>query len=192
MDEKTIKIFKAKQAALKRRDMALLQQVGEGKDIMSILMNANMAASDADKLPEKELIAQMSTLIFAGMDTTSNALSRALQNLAKDLNVQEHLRDELLEAHAGDNILYDELNSLPYLDAVCRETLRLYSLASFVSRVSRKHFVLPLSQPISGVDGKMMDEIPTPKGTEVFVGILGSNTNKAAWGKDALEWIPDC
>lgn len=88
------------------------------------------------------------------MDTTSNALSRALQNLAKDLNVQEHLRDELLEAHAGDNILYDELNSLPYLDAVCRETLRLYaffnriineqhndqlcrySLASFVSRVS--------------------------------------------------------
>lgn len=60
------------------------------------------------------------------MDTTSNALSRTLHILAQRPDVQERLRDEIIEAGHGDNISYDELVSLPYLDAVCRETLRLY------------------------------------------------------------------
>ena len=41
--------------------------------------------------------------------------------------VQDKLRFELREARAqhGD-AAYDELVSLPYLDAICRETLRVY------------------------------------------------------------------
>lgn len=42
--------------------------------------------------------------------------------------VQGKLRAELREAQEqyGREIPYDELSALPYLDAVCRETLRLY------------------------------------------------------------------
>ena len=65
-------------------------------------------------------------LIFAAMDTTSNALSRILHLLALHPEVQEKLRKEILEAREkhGD-FSYDELVSLSLLDAVCRETLRL-------------------------------------------------------------------
>jgi len=44
-------------------------------------------------------------------------------------DVQDKLRLELREARAehGD-AAYDELVALPYLDAVCRETLRVYVL----------------------------------------------------------------
>ena len=60
------------------------------------------------------------------MDTTSNALSLTLHLLAEHPVEQEKLRQELLEAqNGGKDISYDDLVSLPYLDAVCRETLRL-------------------------------------------------------------------
>ena len=67
------------------------------------------------------------TFIIAGVDTTSNSLSRVLDLLAMHPDVQEKLRAEVLEARetCGQSIPYDELSALPYLDAVCRETLRL-------------------------------------------------------------------
>ena len=63
------------------------------------------------------------------MDTTSNALSRTLHLLAIHPDVQEKLRAEIVEAQGGDrsDIPYDDLVKLPYLDAICRETLRLYA-----------------------------------------------------------------
>ena len=62
------------------------------------------------------------------MDTTSNALSRTLSLLAADPAMQHKVRQEILEGlekTGGRDFTYDELGSLPILDAVCRETLRL-------------------------------------------------------------------
>lgn len=69
------------------------------------------------------------TFIIAAMDTTSSALAQTLQLLAKHPDVQQKLRMEILDAFAareGEDLDYDALTALPYLDAVCRETLRLY------------------------------------------------------------------
>lgn len=63
--------------------------------------------------------------MFAATDTTSNALSRILHLLTTHQDVQDKLRSEILEAGQGQDIPYDQLVDLPYLDAVCRETLRL-------------------------------------------------------------------
>lgn len=72
------------------------------------------------------LIQRCSTLVFAATDTTSNALSCTLHLLAQHPDVQDKLRAELLAAAGPDeDIPYDDVVSLPYLDAVCRETLRL-------------------------------------------------------------------
>ena len=60
------------------------------------------------------------------MDTTSNTLSRTLHLLAEHPDVQGKLRQELQEAHAAHGLSYEELNKLPLLDCVCRETLRVY------------------------------------------------------------------
>ena len=59
------------------------------------------------------------------MDTTSNATARLLHLLALNPDVQKRLRAEIVEAQAGEEIGYDRLNDLPFLDSVCRETLRL-------------------------------------------------------------------
>ena len=62
------------------------------------------------------------------MDTTSSALSRALMMLSLKPEIQEKLRQELTNARreAGGDMDYDTLQELPMLEAVCRETLRVY------------------------------------------------------------------
>lgn len=60
------------------------------------------------------------------MDTSSSALARTLHLLAEHPGAQDELRKELRDARSsGEDIAYDKLMSLPYLDAVVRETLRL-------------------------------------------------------------------
>lgn len=54
-----------------------------------------------------------------------------------------------------------------------------------------KDTVLPLSEPVHDVNGKRMDEIAMPKGSEVFLDFFGCNTSKMLWGEDAYEWNPE-
>ncbi|KAG6854373.1 hypothetical protein C0991_007364, partial [Blastosporella zonata] len=105
-DHTTVKIFEGKKRAMAEGDEALAKQVGQAKDLMSILSN---------------------TFTFAATDTTSNALSRTLHLLAMNPEVQDRLREEVTQARKSNagNIPYDDLVSLPFMDAVCRETLRL-------------------------------------------------------------------
>ena len=80
------------------------------------------------------------------MDTTSNALSRILHLLAQHPDVQEKVRAEVVEAQGGDrsDIDYEDLIKLPYLDAICRETLRLYAPVHLSApRVCVPHLLTP-------------------------------------------------
>jgi len=154
-------LYETKKRLLESGDGETVKQVGEGKDITSILsaytmlclwirilvfvVQARMTGPEGDQLSEEELIAQMvyapasrdwvalfnsvipfRIFLIAGTDTTSTALSRILYLLALHLDVQDMLRKELNEAHDGiEELTYDQLVSLPFLEAVCRETLRL-------------------------------------------------------------------
>ncbi|KIP02197.1 hypothetical protein PHLGIDRAFT_122687 [Phlebiopsis gigantea 11061_1 CR5-6] len=192
MDKQSRYIYQSKKAALEKGEEAVVQQIGEGKDIMSILMKANLEASTEEKLPEEEILSQMANLIFAATDTTSNALARILQILSEEQDVQDKVRTELLDAAARDeDIPYDTLVGLPYLDAICRESLRLYPPVQALSRETREDIVMPLSEPIQGVNGESISEIPVPKETTIFIGVRASNRNKALWGEDADEFKPE-
>ncbi|KAI0628824.1 cytochrome P450 [Trametes polyzona] len=194
--ERSAELVNAKKRALQQGDEAVKLQVGEGKDIMSVLLRENMKASDEDRLTDEELIAQVSTLTLAAMDTTSNALSRILQMLSTHPQVQDKLREELVQARddgSGNlrDLDYDEVMELPYLDAVCRETLRRFPPTKQSFSSVRKEAVLPLSGPIRTTDGKFIDGIPVKKGVKIVTDVRGSNCNKELWGQDAEEWKPE-
>ncbi|KAF9475405.1 cytochrome P450 [Pholiota conissans] len=188
----SIEIFESKKKALAEGDEAVSRQIGQGKDILSILMRANMEASNEDILSEEELLATMSSLTFAAMDTTSSALSRILHMLSMNQDVQETLRQEIRTAKKeyGPELDYDTLCSLPYLDAVCRETLRLFAPVPFITKTARKDAMLPLSKPIKGIDGKELRELFVSGNTNIIVGIMAANRNPEIWGSDAYEWKP--
>ncbi|KZP14939.1 cytochrome P450 [Athelia psychrophila] len=188
MDETSHEIVRPKESS----DLVEHEKVGGGKDIMSILLKANTAAAEEDRLPDAEVIAQVSTLVFAATDTTSSALSRILHLLAQHPEAQGRLRDEIRAARGQDGDLdYKKLDALQYLDVVIRETVRLYAPVPFVHRVAKKDTVLPLSQPIVGIDGTDIHEIAVPKGTIVTVAIMRANRDPTIWGDDAHEWKPE-
>ncbi|KAH6912732.1 cytochrome P450 [Coprinopsis sp. MPI-PUGE-AT-0042] len=190
----SIDIFSSKKKAMVNGNLeALANEAGKGKDIISVLMAKNMEASAADQLPDDEVIGQMSTLVFAATDTTSSALSRILHLLCLNPSVQERLRAEILEAQerVGEELDYDTLSTLPYLDAVCRETLRLYPPIANLVRVAKEDTILPLSKPVQGKDGSQISHLSVPADTRVYIAIMSSNRNKDLWGADALEWKPE-
>ena len=87
-----------------------------------------------------------SSFIFAGFETTATAVTRLLTILAEKPNVQARLRTEIRNAkrkqlltHKDDawndvELSYDDLMSLPYLDAIIRETLRVHPPSSLFGR----------------------------------------------------------
>ncbi|KAF8597976.1 cytochrome P450 [Ceratobasidium sp. AG-I] len=179
------------QMILSERRTALREgKPGEGPaDIMSILLKASMEASESDRLPEDQLLGQMNTFIFAGHETTGGALARILHLLSINQDIQDRLRAELQAAPVTFD--YNELNSLEYLDAICREALRLYPPGPIMERQALKDWVVPLRYPIKGNDGKELWEIKVRKGTNIHVGLREANRCKETWGPDADEFNPD-
>ncbi|PAV15343.1 cytochrome P450 [Pyrrhoderma noxium] len=178
--EVSTQVLNNKSSALEKGDEAMENMAGKGKDILSVLRsNPNNYVTS-------------STLIFAATDTTTSAVSRVLSILAEHQDIQTQVREEVTAARQtyGD-LDYDTLQSLPLLDAVCRETLRLYAPVPNASRVALKDAVLPLLWPIKSADGgSEIKEIFVPKGTDVVIAIMGANKSKKIWGEDAEEWKP--
>jgi len=190
----SVEIYEAKKHAIQQGNEELATQIGQGKDIISILMRENMKASEEEKLSDAELLGQITSLTFAATDTTSGALARTLHLLAQHKDVQTKVRHEIRQARkesGGEDIPYDTLVSLPYLDAICRETLRLYPPVSQVTRTVGRDIILPLSSPIKGTNGQELNELHVPNGTTIYVSILASNRNPALWGLDSEEWKPE-
>ncbi|KAK7045350.1 hypothetical protein VNI00_007599 [Paramarasmius palmivorus] len=207
-------IFEARVKALEMGDDEMKRQTGGGKDLMSLLIKENMKATGEDRLSKEELLAQVNStqyydvsmsnndfsctlttkyriLINAATDTTSTALSQTLQLLATHPDVQRRLREEVDEAFQDGDASYERLVSLPLLDAICRETLRLYPPISKLVRIAKHDVVLPLSTPVVGIDGSAVTEILVPKNTEIHCSIINEHRNPDIWGPDAAEWKPE-
>ncbi|TDL20056.1 cytochrome P450 [Rickenella mellea] len=195
MHNTSVRIFNQKKEALGRGEDAVVQQVGKGKDIMSVLLRANTASDESERLPDSEILAQMNTFIQAAFDTATSAICRVLHQLVLYPEVQTKLREEIRQARQekGDDVLdYDTLMSLPYLDAVTRETLRVFPPLPFSLRTTSQDIVLPLMWPIQSADGKReIKEIPLRKNTTVIIATMAANRSKAIWGADADVWKPE-
>ncbi|KAJ3867016.1 cytochrome P450 [Lentinula novae-zelandiae] len=181
MHELSVEVYEEKKCAFEEGDETVVNQIGKGKDLLSIMMKENRKADSEDKLEEAEIIAQ-------------SGLSRILHLLTLHPEVQDKMRDELVaarEEHQGSQLSYDELVGLPYLDAVCRETLRLYAPVSSLLRKSTEDAIVPLSRPVRDAHGNEVTEIFLPKATTVMISIMNANRDPKLWGPDVLEWKPE-
>ncbi|YAF93940.1 MAG: cytochrome P450 [Nodularia sp. CChRGM 3473] len=94
-------------------------------DILSLLMSAQDEGGNS--MTDQELHDELITLLFAGYETTATAMAWALYWIHKTPAVREKLLQEL--DTIGD--LSDPMSifRLPYLTAVCNETLRIHPVA---------------------------------------------------------------
>jgi len=94
-------------------------------DILSLLMAARDEAGQP--MMDVELRDELMTLLVAGHETTATALAWALYWIHKLPSVREKLIQEL--DSLGDDPDPSAIFRLPYLNAVCCETLRIYPVA---------------------------------------------------------------
>ncbi|PPQ76505.1 hypothetical protein CVT24_010878 [Panaeolus cyanescens] len=189
------KVFYQKKALFDEGGIAALANTASGgRDLATLLMQANAEADEEDRMPDETVIANMSAIILGGQETTSGAMSRVLDLMTLDTDLQEWLREEINEALAkknGEPLDFYELNALPRLDATCREALRLFAPVTFVWRETMKDAVVPLQYPVTDTKtGKEIQEILIHEGTTVYVGMGALNRSKALWGPDAAEFKP--
>ncbi|MEM7760253.1 MAG: cytochrome P450 [Cyanobacteria bacterium P01_A01_bin.40] len=92
------------------------------QDILSLMMSAQDEAGEGMK--DSELRDELMTLMLAGHETTATAIAWALYWVYRYPEVKEKLQTEI--ANLGVDPDPMAVAKLPYLDAVCKETLRIY------------------------------------------------------------------
>jgi cytochrome P450 len=108
------------------------------------------------KLTREQVIDNVLLLVAAGTETSSSVLTMLMLLLGLHPNVTKKLALEQEEwrSRAGDAMTYEDLNDLPYLDAVVKEALRLGAITGGFPRMATETLV---------VDGYQI-----PKGWSVF------------------------
>ncbi|KAL4877350.1 cytochrome P450 monooxygenase [Aspergillus karnatakaensis] len=136
-----------------------------------------------ESMTEDSLVDQTLTFLTAGHETVAIALTWAIYLLAKDPKTQTHLRAELRNALPSAELLSDNnnlpsiLESLPLLNGVVNETLRLYPSAPVAVRVSIR------DTSILGT--------PVPKGTRLIIAPWSVNRSRDLWGPSAESFVPE-
>lgn len=114
-------------------DEALYQEIAtrrkednsQSQDILSLMMSARDESGEGMK--DYELRDELMTLMLAGHETTATAIAWGLYWIHRDSKIKAKLQAEIASLGANSDPM--AIAKLPYLDAVCKETLRIYPVA---------------------------------------------------------------
>ncbi|KAJ7071726.1 cytochrome P450 [Mycena belliarum] len=159
------------------------------RSVIGLLLKAE--DDDAElHMNDDEVMAQ-NVLLLAGYETTSISLTWALIELAKAPEKQTKLREELIAFGATDPTWDQLVSSLPYLDGVVLEILRLHPPVDATTREAMVDDVVPIGEPITTASGDVVNSIAVTKGAMVTVSIRGMNRSEVFWGPDAKAFRPE-
>ncbi|XP_044750329.1 uncharacterized protein LOC123310752 [Coccinella septempunctata] len=118
---------------------------------------------------DKDIMDEVNTVVLAGYDSVSSAISFILYNIANNPNIQTQAFEEQTEFCSGEEITSSELSSMKYLDMVVKESLRLYTPIPFIARKVEEDVYY---------DGKLI-----PEGTTIIIVMYSLHRNP--------EWFPE-
>ncbi|EWG52238.1 hypothetical protein FVEG_11028 [Fusarium verticillioides 7600] len=120
--------------------------------------------------------------ILAGADTTSIALRAIFDFLLQNPHAMAKLKAEILAEGFDDDAVvpYSTARSLPYLDAVVRESLRMHPSVA-----------MPLERYVPDTGLTLPDGSFVPPGVSVGLSPYIIGRNERVWGEDANEFRPE-
>lgn len=107
-------------------------------DLLSMLLAVR--DEEGRPMPEQQLLDECVTLFVAGHETTAAALTWTWYLLARHPHVLASLQAEVEAALAGAAMTFEKLAEMPLLEAVVKETLRLYPPAFGFGRMVMEPF----------------------------------------------------
>ncbi|KAJ1941308.1 hypothetical protein GGF37_003610 [Kickxella alabastrina] len=130
-------------------------------------------------LTKEELRDNIGLIYVAGYDTTANALSFAMMELARYPEIQKKARDSVLEIIGDTRDAYptdEQIKQLIYLDSVLKETMRKNSIVTDIRRC--------LSEPVQ------LGPYTLPKGATVSIDSWSMHYNPANF-PEPEKFIPE-
>lgn len=138
-------------------------------------------ALESGGFSDEELVDQLMTFLAAGHETTASAMTWAVYLLSKYPEIQGRLRRETREnlpsINNNQDVSSNDIDRLPYLNAVCNEVLRFFN-------------PVPLTVRDAVVDTTIQGQ-PIPKGTRIMIVPWATNYDEKLWGPDAHEFKPE-
>ncbi|KAI7815575.1 cytochrome p450 [Rhyzopertha dominica] len=130
------------------------------KDFLQLLIDMDKGN---DAMTTKEIAAQVFIFFAAGFETVASTLVFCLYELAVNQYIQERLQSEIKDVTAeyGDEITYDALQDMKYMQQVIDETLRKYPPVPVTMRECTQDYA------VEGTD------VVLEKGTRVVPSIFG-------------------
>ncbi|XP_059304041.1 (+)-menthofuran synthase-like [Lycium ferocissimum] len=149
----------------------------EGADFVDILLQVQNENKSGFKVEMDSIKAIIMDMFSAGTDTTSTLLEWTMNELMRNPKTLRKLRDEVrLVTQGKSDVREDDLEHMPYLKAVIKESLRLHSPVPLLPREAIK-------------DTKVLDyDVAT--GTQVFVCPWAISRDPAIW-ENPEEFQPE-
>ncbi|RYY61010.1 MAG: cytochrome P450, partial [Chitinophagaceae bacterium] len=136
------------------------KDAGEYNDLLDMLLNSRYEDT-GEAMTDGQIIDEALIMIFAGHETTANALSWMLHLLSNDEASVARLQDEIR------NMSIDQSIRNPWFNAVISEAMRLYPPAWMTERVA--------------VADDVFGEYSYPKGTILIPFFYGLHRNRDLW-----------
>lgn len=156
--------------------------LAEMPDLLSYMLAGEDKAS-GERLDDREIRDECIEFLIAGHETTSNLLSFALVELMRHPEVLARARAEVDAVFGTDTAVwpeYAQVNQLPYVQQVLKETLRLYPPAPGIGLQARAD---------TTIGGAMA--YPVPRRSLVILNTLALHRDPAVWGPDPGAFDPD-
>ncbi|KAI4462849.1 cytochrome p450 [Holotrichia oblita] len=122
-----------------------------------------MEMKSNDMVDMDELKGQCVLFFLAGFETSATTMTFMFFELARNQDIQDKLREEINDVllKFDNQISYEAVMSMTYLEMVMFETLRMYPALPFLNRICVKDYQLPNS------------DIVIEKGTKILFPTLG-------------------
>jgi cytochrome P450 len=131
----------------------------------------------------------------AGHETTSTLITWLLHFISEPslIHVQDKLRAEIDDVFAGrEELDFDSLMAMPYLDMVIKEILRFNSPVTATVRTANKDDMVPLSKPYPSRDGKgTVTSVLVRKDQDLMIPVQVINKLESIWGPTANQFDPE-
>ncbi|XP_011205945.2 probable cytochrome P450 6a14 [Bactrocera dorsalis] len=92
-----------------------------------------------------QMVSQAFVFFVAGFDTSSTTMSLCLYELALNMTKQEQVRAEIVRVlkEYNNQLTYEALNEMQYLDQAVDETLRKYPVVPYLVRKAKADYLVP-------------------------------------------------
>ncbi|MQM15851.1 hypothetical protein Taro_048798 [Colocasia esculenta] len=161
----------------KRRDKSGKAE-GE-QDFIDVMLSSFCGVDLAGLDPDTAMKATVLAVVVGGMDTSGITMTWALALLLNHRPVLDKVRHEI-DLHVGNtrNAEEKDIPNLVYLQAVLKETMRLYPVA-------------PLSAPHEATADCRVGGYHVPSGTRLLTNMWKLHRDPQVWGPDLEEFRPE-